>query len=124
MKRSLLIFSVLSLSLATSACTHDNSYPPTQPSSEYRQDGEHKAHHMMTEALFHTIDKDGNGVITRKELDEYTHKWFKEADASHNGKLTFEEFTAQLKREKEKLKQHAHHAHEDDNGDTEEAEHN
>lgn len=123
MKKSLAMFTALSLSLAASACTHNqgnnesysynNSGPMQQEKGsmsdhEWQHQGwseqDHvRMMHMMANAMFDGMDKNHDGIVTRKEYEEYSRNWFRQADANHDGKLTRDEFIAQLHREKKLL---------------------
>src|ERR1700733_5158246 len=101
MKKSFAVFTALSLSLAASACTHNqeaSSQPGNGSHIQWTEQDHMRMMHMMADTMFDGMDKNHDGVVTRKEYEEYSHKWFREADANHDGKLTREEFVAQLKR--------------------------
>jgi hypothetical protein len=122
MKKSLVVFTALSLSLATSACTHNSNPESDTAHKEWQhrgwseQDHMHMMH-MMADAMYDGMDKNHDGTVTKKEYEEYSRKWFRDADANHDGKLTREEFFEKLKRDKKLL---AHRVHSEETGDTNE----
>jgi Ca2+-binding EF-hand superfamily protein len=44
--------------------------------------------------MFDMMDANHDGVVTKKEFDNFHDKWFKEMDANHDGKITREEMDA------------------------------
>jgi Ca2+-binding EF-hand superfamily protein len=44
--------------------------------------------------MFDLMDANHDGVVSKKEFDEFHDKWFKEMDANHDGKITREEMEA------------------------------
>jgi len=45
-------------------------------------------------ATFKAMDKNGDGVISKKEFDEFHNAHFKEIDTNHDGKISREEMDA------------------------------
>jgi uncharacterized protein YxeA len=116
MKKILLPLAALTMSVAVSACSsHDDGRDYKGQNAAVHQDEWHKKHmNMMAENLFNRIDANGDGVITWKEYNQYTHSWFKQADVNNEGELTLPEFKAQMKRDKVQMK--ADHAIRYENG--------
>jgi Ca2+-binding EF-hand superfamily protein len=44
--------------------------------------------------MFDEMDANHDGVVTKREFDDYHAKWFKELDANHDGKISREELEA------------------------------
>lgn len=55
---------------------------------------------------FEMMDANHDGVVTRKEFDEFHDKRFKEMDANHDGKITREEMEAMHKKMGEQAGEH------------------
>jgi Ca2+-binding EF-hand superfamily protein len=54
------------------------------------------------EQMFGKVDANGDGVITRKEFEDYNNKRFDRLDANHDGKITPQEVQAALERARQR----------------------
>src|SRR6056297_229486 len=65
--------------------------------------------------MFELFDTDGDGKVTRAELDQYRNQKFEEFDADQSGELSFEEYAALRESIRREMMEHRFRRHDDDN---------